>query len=98
MFRILVFNTLIKKTDPETNETYLFGNERLVSGWEINARFKSEGIKGTVRHIRLVPNKLAANSGFARVGRALEFYWVRSLFETGLHTYDLLRGKISLIS
>lgn len=72
MFRIRGFNTLIKKTDPETNETYFFGNERLVSGWEINARFKSEGIKGTVRHIRLVPTKLAANPYVTRVARTLE--------------------------
>ena len=72
MFRIHGFNTLIKKTDPETNETYLFGNERFVSGWEINVRLKSEGIKGTVHHIRLVLTKLAANPCVARIGRAME--------------------------
>jgi 2-polyprenyl-3-methyl-5-hydroxy-6-metoxy-1,4-benzoquinol methylase len=72
MFRIRGFKVVIKKTDSLTGETYLFGNERLVTGRKMFALFKRTGLEGKIRHMRLLPTKLVDNVLFVLTARWLE--------------------------
>ena len=83
MFKIRGLNTIVEKTDKETGERYLFGNERLVTGKRLEYLFKQVGIYGTARNIRLLPTKFSDLKPITNIADWLERKgceeWVRPL-------------------
>lgn len=72
MYRIRGFRTVIEKVDAATGERFLFGNERLVTGGGICRVFERNGVRGSVRRMRLLPTRLAEAPWMVSVARGLE--------------------------
>jgi SAM-dependent methyltransferase len=72
MYRIRGFRTVIEKVDIATGERFLFGNERLVTGGGMCRVFARNGVRGSVRRMRLLPTRLAVTPWMVRLARGLE--------------------------
>ena len=72
MLRIRGFRTVIEKTDAATGERFVFGNERLVTGFRLRSLFKRQGIHGLSKTIRFLPTKLSRHPLLVLIALALE--------------------------
>lgn len=86
MYRVRGFKVLVEKTDPITGERYLFGNERLVTGRKISSLFRFAGLKGTVRHMRLLPTKFTNHALWISVAQWLEKFGLEIFSPICIHT------------
>ena len=72
MFRIRGFKTVIHKTDSETGESFVYGNERLLSGGTMRRLFRRAGVAGRVQSFRLLPTRLSNRSPLVRLATSIE--------------------------
>lgn len=70
--KIRGFNTIVEKTDPNTGEKYIYGNERLLTPLQLSCLFKHHQIKGSVEYLRLLPTKLAHLKYLTGLARFIE--------------------------
>lgn len=60
-YKVRGLNTVAVKTNEETGEKYLFGNERITTGGNITRLFKKYGVIGESYYYRILPTSLANN-------------------------------------
>lgn len=72
MFSIRGFRTIIEKIDTATGEHFIYGNERLVTGGQLERLFKRVAIQGRSRRFRLLPTALTSNPALVRIADAME--------------------------
>lgn len=79
MFRIRGINTIIEKTDIETGDKFIYGNERLVFGGSLKALFGRFSVIGRVRYFRLLPTVLTKVTQAVTLAERLEAAQLDSL-------------------
>jgi SAM-dependent methyltransferase len=90
MFAIRGFKTIAVKTDKATGERFVYGNERLVTPAALRRGFRSAGIEGQTRVLRLLPTQLSNKPSLARIAEQLERAGVDSwLLPAAIHTVFL---------
>lgn len=72
MFKIRGLRTVIEKIDAATGERFIYGNERLLAGGTLERLFRSVGIEGKSRRLRLLPTALARRPALVRVADVME--------------------------
>lgn len=78
LFRIRGLNTVQTKTDPETGETFVYGNERIVTGRSITRAFARVGVQGSGDYHRILPTSMVG-AAIAKPMSSLEPLFERAL-------------------
>ena len=72
MFRVRGFRTIVNKTDSETGESFVYGNERLLTGRTMIRLFRRVGVDGRTHAFRVLPTKLANRARLVGLANAIE--------------------------
>lgn len=80
LFRHRQFRTIVEKPNPDTGETYPYGNERILTAGQLTRLFRPYGFRSHSQHFRTLPISLARHRGIAAVAEYVE----RSLGDTPL--------------